>query len=385
MNGNYIAIYFFALRQFEGLNEKEKRFNMFNYLLSKYSFLGEIRHKNIFHILSECWILTLSKQFKTRLLENGELNYSQFTFNQILNFFLSTEVDCEIFYSMLKKIISMSKTSFDLNYSFSELKLSYIFIDKIEKEKNEEFKNCLYDVELITKDQFEHSLMSILRKGVNLTINEINTYEKNKESLFLYNNYLFLRKKKYNSGLILNASLNISSSNNLIDLPIKRKTSYDIEIKVPDVESYKQQILQNDNIKQRKDIGFVLLLSELYYFFADTNYCNFLQDIKYLIFSNSDWKNKLLMLMRELHKNKNNTFLRFIYAKTKHLLFIYKQTQVLYSKYNCFLYSIYEYCVNSLSSFYYRQILFFKRLININVKFLNRVTKVLITRLNIFI
>ena len=190
MNGNYIAIYFFALRQFEGLNEKEKRFNMLNYLLSQYSFLGEIKHKNIFHILSECWILTLSKQFKTKLLENGELNYSQFTFNQILNFFLSTRIDCEIFYSILKKIITMSKTSFDLNYSFSELKLSYIFIDKIEKEKNEEFKYRLYDGELITKDQFEHSLMSILRRGVNLTINEINTYEKNKESLLLYNNYL---------------------------------------------------------------------------------------------------------------------------------------------------------------------------------------------------
>ena len=114
-----------------------------------------------------------------------------------------------------------------------------------------------------------------------------------------------------------------SSTNRSVDLSsnyiyqglTRRKTSYD-NTAVP-LSLFKEKIVQYANNQ------FLLLFSELFFDFANTSYSSYLKDIKYLIFTNTSFENKLLMLLSELHKNKNMFFIRYLYLKVQvHIVFI---------------------------------------------------------------
>ena len=66
------------------------------------------------------------------------------------------------------------------------IEILYVYISKVEYIKKEEMNKAKRNFEnrIVSKDTFENILITILSKGVNLSINEINKYETHKENLF---------------------------------------------------------------------------------------------------------------------------------------------------------------------------------------------------------
>lgn len=190
-NGNYLGIYFYAFRQIEDLKSPHYS-NIFSSYLQRYTSFCEIKHKNIFHLLSQCWLFTIFKQYKNDLLNKGILNYSEISFEDIFDYIMNTAINVDLFYQLFKRINAMEKEQ--VTSSLSNIKILYVFISKIEDIKKEEIQKIRINKNTIerkteSKEHFENIIITILTKGVNLSINEINKYEKHKDNLLLFNIY----------------------------------------------------------------------------------------------------------------------------------------------------------------------------------------------------
>ena len=143
--------------------------------------------KKYFSFINKCWLFTIFKQYKTNLLDKGILNYSEINFEEILAFIMNTSINIEQFYQLFKNINAMEKEK--VTSLLQNIEILYVYISKVEYIKKEEMNKAKRNFEnrIVSKDTFENILITILSKGVNLSINEINKYETHKENLLLYN------------------------------------------------------------------------------------------------------------------------------------------------------------------------------------------------------
>ena len=209
-----------------------------------------------------------------------------------------------------------------------------------------------FDSRIVSKDTFEYILITILSKGVNLSINEINKYETHKNNILLYNVYNKV-SSSYSNRSVEN------SSNSIFQKISKRKTSYD--------NSFITLTLFKEKLSQyiRKENNFLLLFSEFFFDFANTSYSCYLKDIKYLLFKNTSFENKLLMLLSEFHKNKNVYFIKNLYLKVKYILYLYTKCKYLIKEFKCSFFYYIESILSILRIFVNKLMVFNTHMFNI--------------------
>ena len=130
--------------------------------------------KKYFSFINKCWLFTIFKQYKTNLLDKGILNYSEINFEEILAFIMNTSINIEQFYQLFKNINAMEKEK--VTSLLQNIEILYVYISKVEYIQKEEMNKAKRNFEnrIVSKDTFENILITILSKGVNLSINEIN-------------------------------------------------------------------------------------------------------------------------------------------------------------------------------------------------------------------
>lgn len=209
-----------------------------------------------------------------------------------------------------------------------------------------------FDSRIVSKDTFEYILITILSKGVNLSINEINKYETHKNNILLYNVYNKV-SSSYSNRSVEN------SSNSIFQKISKRKTSYDNSFIT--LTFFKEKLSQYI----RKENNFLLLFSEFFFDFANTSYSCYLKDIKYLLFKNTSFENKLLMLLSEFHKNKNVYFIKSFYLKVKYILYLYTKCKYLIKEFKCSFFYYIESILSILRIFVNKLMVFNTHMFNI--------------------
>ena len=308
--------------------------------------------KKYFSFINKCWLFTIFKQYKTNLLDKGILNYSEINFEEILAFIMNTSINIEQFYQLFKNINAMEKEK--VTSLLQNIEILYVYISKVEYIKKEEMNKAKRNFEnrIVSKDTFENILVTILSKGVNLSINEINKYETHKENLLLYNVYNKVSSSCANRSVEL-------SSNSIFQKITKRKTSYD--------NSFITLTLFKEKLSQyiRKENQFLLLFSEFFFDFANTSFCFYLKDIKYLLFTNTSFENKLLMLLSEFHKNKNVYIIKYLYLKVKYILYLYTKCKYLIKEFKCSFFYYIESILTLLRIFVNKVMVFNTHIFNI--------------------
>ena len=92
MNDRVLSSYFSIVRKFEEVKLKLKQNkiwpagNALNILFSifGYKYENAIINHNFYHFSSEAWILTVFRQLKEKLIAQGQINFNNFSFNEIL-------------------------------------------------------------------------------------------------------------------------------------------------------------------------------------------------------------------------------------------------------------------------------------------------------------
>jgi len=155
----------------------------FNYFGYKYESI--IENSNFFfHFVSQAWIVNAFKLVKenTDSSDDQEDDYSS-----ILKKLLDVNVEMAKLLSSLELITETIYVS-DPAIKLTELTLGKNFLKHIKKVLNET-KDQRKVISKISKTEFDNIVMDILKKTVNLTINEFDKIDQDKNNLILYETY----------------------------------------------------------------------------------------------------------------------------------------------------------------------------------------------------
>ena len=85
---------------------------------------------------------------------------------------MNTSINIEQFYQLFKNINAMEKEK--VTSLLQNIEILYVYISKVEYIKKEEMNKAKRNFEnrIVSKDTFENILITILSKGVNLSINK---------------------------------------------------------------------------------------------------------------------------------------------------------------------------------------------------------------------
>ena len=150
----------------------------FNYFGYRYESI--IESPNFFHFISQAWLVNAFEQIKqTSNLDNE--NYTS-----IIEKLFEVDVNKKKLISSLELITETIYVS-DPTIKITELTLGKNFLKHIKqvlKEKKNQFSKTI-----LTKEEFGMIIMEILRKTVNLTINEIDSFDADNKNLIFYETY----------------------------------------------------------------------------------------------------------------------------------------------------------------------------------------------------
>ena len=150
----------------------------FNYFGYRYESI--IESPNFFHFISQAWLVNAFEQIKqTTNLDNE--NYTS-----IIEKLFEVDVNKKKLISSLELITETIYVS-DPTIKITELTLGKNFLKHIKqvlKEKKNQFSKTI-----LTKEEFGMIIMEILRKTVNLTINEIDSFDADNKNLIFYETY----------------------------------------------------------------------------------------------------------------------------------------------------------------------------------------------------
>lgn len=315
MSGNELAKTFYLLRKFEELNMKQNQSNsILSRLLSLYNFHSPINRRIIFHSLSQSWLLALTKQFKNKLIEEGNLQFNLILFEEIFLFFISTNVNLNYFYENIKKWVYRTNHT---TLSLMEFKLAQMFIEKIEENKKQ--STIIGDIYPKTKKDFEERIMRIIAITVNYTLNELDSQEDNKTNLFLYTTFNSIYKKDLNKTCKYQLFMNQIIREKEKDKQSQREND------LSDISNANLSLAKVQNVTL-----YNMKLAKLFFALANTNYVDLLSDVRYFVFTNSAWNQKIGLIVKSILNNKQNVLFRFAYFTIRNLFdAIYYQTKSL--------------------------------------------------------
>ena len=150
----------------------------FNYFGYRYESI--IESPNFFHFISQAWLVNAFEQIK----ETSNLDNENYT--SIIEKLFEVDVNKKKLISSLELITETIYVS-DPTIKITELTLGKNFLKHIKqvlKEKKNQFSKTI-----LTKEEFGMIIMEILRKTVNLTINEIDSFDADNKNLIFYETY----------------------------------------------------------------------------------------------------------------------------------------------------------------------------------------------------
>ncbi len=163
----------------------------FNYFGYRYEPI--IENPNFFHFISQAWLVNAFEQIKGSSVKEEE-NYSS-----ILRKLLDVDVDKKHLIASLELITETIYIS-DPAIKLTELNLGKNFLKHIKKVLSDS-KNELDFNESINKNEFGAIVMEILKKTVNLTINDIDSVDNDNQNLILLDTFNELLAKNENFSL----------------------------------------------------------------------------------------------------------------------------------------------------------------------------------------
>jgi hypothetical protein len=163
----------------------------FNYFGYRYEPI--IENPNFFHFISQAWLVNAFEQIKGSSVKEEE-NYST-----IMKKLLDVDVDKKQLISSLELITETIYIS-DPAIKLTELNLGKNFLKHIKKVLSDS-KNELDFKESINKNEFGVIVMEILKKTVNLTINDIDSVDNDNQNLILLDTFNELLAKNENFSL----------------------------------------------------------------------------------------------------------------------------------------------------------------------------------------
>lgn len=168
----YLKEHFVSIKNYLNSTNSSMIKKYFNVLGYKYSSI--IPNNNFFHFATEAYLISAIKESQEKL-----------TTDAICEMVLKASVEEKDFLENLEILIGTYQTSHNI-VKFSEAKLAKIFLKKLEILKQASSEETNSD---------SKALIQILRKAVNLTINELSGDEGQEDSLLLYDTFIDLDKQ----------------------------------------------------------------------------------------------------------------------------------------------------------------------------------------------
>lgn len=199
---NALINYFTILTKFRNNYKKINKSESYLQSLINIKLDNPIKNINFYHYISEAWILSILFGLKQKFLKDLENEISENkkiteflgkNFNDILFDIKDIEINEQFFIDTLEILLGTDKLD-DQVVKITQMKLSQLFLRKMNIARKEILEQE-YCSELNRK-QFEDIIYLTLLNGINLTLNELDPREDDKNSKLLLNVFLELNKNK---------------------------------------------------------------------------------------------------------------------------------------------------------------------------------------------
>lgn len=295
--------YFSLVNKFEKLktyikNSKEGFMNTF-FNLFAYRFETPLIRPNFYHYTAEAWLLTVFKRLQMDYQEEmvkGKKDFLNYSFNDILEKIYESftfESDEDLFIENLEVLLGTYKIT-DHILKITQMKLSQMFLKKIQLAKESTINKRIE--EPLSKINFEDILFMIVQKALNLTLNELDTKEEDKNSLMLLNVFTEMKAKYFEKHDRFEENENLNKNLSL--------------------DEFKEEVFKNikveDNVSPSKSDVEIMNPYEIFYYFSISNLGELIQDINIFIINCSGiigkaqflFKNNLLKMKNYLQMSK---------------------------------------------------------------------------------
>jgi hypothetical protein len=296
--------YFRLVNKFEKIktylkNSKEGFMNTF-FNIFAYRFETPLVRPNFYHYTAEAWLLTVFKRLQMDYQEEmmkGIKDFLNYSFNDILEKIYESytfENDEDLFIENLEVLLGTYKIT-DHILKITQMKLSQMFLKKIQLAKESTINKRI--PEPLSKKNFEDIIFLIIQKALNLTLNELDSREEDKNSLLLLNVFTDMKAKYFEKHDKFESDKNLNKNFSL--------------------EEFKQELTKYRKVDEsyntsKADVE-IMNPYEIFYYFSISNLGELIQDINIFIINCSGIigktqfmiKNNLLKMKSYLEMSKN--------------------------------------------------------------------------------
>jgi hypothetical protein len=158
--------------------------NLFNFL--GYHYKGKVENSNILHMSAEAWLLGVLGELKKEnsLIENKNVSYYT-----LLSHLKQVIVEENTFLDNMKLLTGVYGVE---ETALNDSRIFKMFLVNIQDNKN----GILLDGDIVTRQNFDDTILRTLRVSFNFTLNEFNSNEEDKKSVDMINTYLEIKAKQ---------------------------------------------------------------------------------------------------------------------------------------------------------------------------------------------